>query len=127
MVDAYWHTARQEQRWASLSDELSTKHAAVGHSAIRFTFPCKYNTVSTRPEARPTENSDGTPLLDLAGYNVLWGTDPDDLAFSATIENAGITSYVVEGLTTGTYYFAVTAFNRNGLASDRCGEMFRSG
>jgi hypothetical protein len=65
----------------------------------------------------PTENADGSPLLDLAGFYVYWGTDPQNLAFSVAIDNPGITSYVVEGLTPGTYYFAVTAFNADNMES----------
>ncbi len=65
----------------------------------------------------PTENSDGTPLTDLAGYKILYGTAPSEL--TNTIDVAGITStsYDVTGLAAGTYYFAVVAYNASGLSS----------
>lgn len=66
----------------------------------------------------PTENTDGSPLVDLAGYIVYWGTAPGDYTSSATLSNPGLTSYVVENLASGrTYYFATTAYNGGGLES----------
>jgi hypothetical protein len=67
----------------------------------------------------PTLNSDGSPLTNLAGFKVYWGTSQNNLASSATINNPGITSYMVENLVPGTYFFATTAFNSSGTESDR--------
>ena len=65
----------------------------------------------------PTQNSDGTPLTDLAGYKVLWGTQSGAYTYSATIMNPGITTYLVDQLVPATYYFAVTALNSSGVES----------
>jgi hypothetical protein len=65
----------------------------------------------------PTTNTDGTPLMNLAGYKVYWGTSPGNYSSSATIMSPGITSYVVESLTPNTYYFAVKALNGAGAES----------
>jgi hypothetical protein len=65
----------------------------------------------------PTENEDGTPLMDLAGYKIYWGTSPGDYTHSATINNAGITSYIVDNLNPGTYEFVATSFNTVGVES----------
>ena len=59
----------------------------------------------------PTENTDGSPLTDLAGYKVHWGQQSGSYSNSATVMNPGITTYVVENLTGGTHFFAVTALN----------------
>jgi hypothetical protein len=67
--------------------------------------------------ASPTLNSDGTPLTDLAGFKIYWGNTPDNLTHSVTIDNPGITTYVVENLTPATYYFAASAFNSLGIES----------
>jgi len=72
-------------------------------------------TVSWSP---PTERTDGTPLTDLAGYRVHYGKSSTDLATVITIDNPGITSYVIEGLTSGSWYFATTAFDDQGMESD---------
>ena len=65
----------------------------------------------------PTENEDGTALTDLAGYKLYWGTTPGVYTDSVTINNAGLSSYVVENLQPGTYEFVATAFNDAGVES----------
>jgi hypothetical protein len=65
----------------------------------------------------PTTNVDGTPLTNLAGFKVYWGTAPGNYPSSATIMNPGLTRYVVENLTPNTYYFAVKAVNTAGTES----------
>jgi hypothetical protein len=72
-------------------------------------------TLSWQP---PSENDDGTPLSDLAGYKVYWGTSQGNYTNSIAVTNAGITSYVVEQLTPATWYFVTTAINSNGVESD---------
>ena len=65
----------------------------------------------------PTQNEDGSALMDLAGYKIYWGTTPGQYTHSVKIENAGMSSYVVENLTPGTYEFAATSFNEAGVES----------
>lgn len=65
----------------------------------------------------PTRNTDGSPLTNLAGYRVYWGTSPGSYPNQVTLNNPGLTTYVVDNLVSGTYYFAVTAFNSTGAES----------
>jgi hypothetical protein len=67
----------------------------------------------------PTQNDDGSPLTNLAGYRVYWGTSQNNLPNSTTINTAGVTSHMVENLLPGTYFFATTAFNTSGMESAR--------
>jgi hypothetical protein len=62
----------------------------------------------------PTENTDGTPVTDLAGYHIYYGTTEGAWTSTITVLEATETSYVVSGLAPGTYYFAVVAFNSAG-------------
>ena len=66
----------------------------------------------------PTENTDGTPLTDLAGYRIYYGVDPADLSDLIKLPNPGLTTYVVEELTPNTWYFAMTSVNDRGRESD---------
>ena len=67
----------------------------------------------------PTENTDGSPLTDLAGYVVYWGNAPGNYQNSVTLNNPGLTSYLVENLASGmTHYFSTTALNSTGLESN---------
>lgn len=65
----------------------------------------------------PTGNEDGTPLSDLAGYRIRFGTDPASLYQTADIPVPGVSSYVVENLTPGTWYFVMTAYTASGQES----------
>jgi hypothetical protein len=71
-------------------------------------------TVNWQP---PTQNSNGTSITNLAGYTIKYGTSATNLSSSVKVANAGLTSYVVENLGAGTYYFAVTAYNSAGESS----------
>ncbi len=63
----------------------------------------------------PSENEDNSPLTDLAGYKIYWGTTPGIYPHSVTINNPGIATYVIENLAPGTYEFVSTAFNSAGV------------
>lgn len=71
-------------------------------------------TLSWQP---PTENTDGTSVTNLAGYRLYSGTSRELLAVSRTIASPGITTVVVDGLGTGTHYFAVSAYLTDGAES----------
>lgn len=59
----------------------------------------------------PTQNTDGSALADLAGYWVYHGTQPNDLQRMQQVVGASTTQYVATGLSSGTHYFAVSAYN----------------
>jgi len=65
----------------------------------------------------PTQNEDGTSLMDLAAYRIYWGTTPGSYPNSVTIDNPGLSSYVVENLVPGTYEFVATSINALGVES----------
>ena len=58
---------------------------------------------------------------DLAGYKVYYGKVPG--VYGAPISLGTQTTYTVTGLTPGTYYFAVTAYNTAGLESGFSNEV----
>lgn len=65
----------------------------------------------------PTENTDGTALTNLAGYRVHWGQAATELIHTMQLDNPGLLAYTVEGLTPGTWFFAVRAFTTQGAES----------
>jgi hypothetical protein len=71
----------------------------------------------------PTENTDGSPLLNLSGYKIHYGNASGDYSTTVPVNNPGITSYVIEGLGSGTYFFAVTALSSSGAESDASAEV----
>jgi len=73
----------------------------------------------------PIENVDGSPLLDLAGYRIYWGQQSRSYANSIRITNPGITTYVIENLSSGTHYFAAVAVNESGVESALSEEAYK--
>jgi hypothetical protein len=65
----------------------------------------------------PTQNSDGSPLTNLAGYRLHYGRDPGQLSQTVEITNSSLSTYVVENLSSGTWYFAVVTVNSGGTTS----------
>lgn len=65
----------------------------------------------------PTSNTDGSPLTNLAGYVIRYGTSQNDLATEVRITNPGLTAYMVTDLTPATWYFQVSAYNTSGVES----------
>jgi hypothetical protein len=65
----------------------------------------------------PTTNTDGAALTDLSGYRIYYGTDAGDLTASVQLTGVGLQTYVIDGLGTGTWYFAIKAVTSTGVES----------
>lgn len=65
----------------------------------------------------PTQNQDGSPLTNLAGYRVHYGNSASNLSRRITIDDPTATSTVVQTLTPGTWYFAISAYTHVGAES----------
>jgi hypothetical protein len=82
----------------------------------------KSNTVTLSWQA-PTENLDGSTLMDLKGYKVHYGSQSMSYSDVIQVANPGLTDYVVQNLPKGTYYFAITAYNASGKESSLSEEV----
>jgi Fibronectin type III domain len=71
----------------------------------------------------PTTNSNGSPITDLAGYKIHYGTESEKYTQEVSVANAGLTRYVVDNLAKGTYYFAISAYNSQGVESALSAEV----
>ena len=65
----------------------------------------------------PTENSDGTALTNLAGYNIYFGKTQGNYPNRIRISNPSVTTYLVENLLPATYFVVATSFNTMGVES----------
>jgi hypothetical protein len=73
----------------------------------------------------PTTNVDGTPLTDLAGYKIHYGTASGN--YSSAINVGNTTTSAVSNLNDGaTYYFAVTAYDTSGMESAYSNEVSKT-
>jgi len=67
----------------------------------------------------PQSMTDGSTTTGIVGYRVYYGPTVTQMNTKIDILNPSVSTYVVEGLTPGTYYFAVTALHSSGGESDR--------
>lgn len=65
----------------------------------------------------PRTNTDGSPLTNLAGYRVYWGTQRGSYPNSVTLNDAGLASHIINNLAPATWYSVVTAVNSSGVES----------
>jgi len=97
---------------------ISVDDGQVSNSLPR--FPISVDQVGTGSVTLnwtpPTQNEDGSPLMDLDGYKIYWGTSVGNYPNSVTVDD-GLSSYVVDNLTPGTYVFVATSFNTSGIES----------
>jgi hypothetical protein len=95
---------------------ISASNGTASASLAAFSVTVTTGSASLSWDA-PTQNTNGTPVTDLAGYTIYYGTSPSALTQSVQVANPSATSYVVSGLSAGTYYFAVSAYSTEGTQS----------
>lgn len=65
----------------------------------------------------PTENTNGTAITDLAGYYIVYGTNPNAMTEKITVPSPATNDYEISNLAPGTYYFEVIAYTSSGVES----------
>jgi uncharacterized repeat protein (TIGR02543 family) len=71
---------------------------------------------------QPATYEDGTPLMDLAGYKIYYGTSSG--VYTNTLDVGNVLTYQLQSLTDGVaYYFNVTAYNTGLLESGYATEV----
>ena len=72
----------------------------------------------------PTEDTDGSSLVDLSGFKVYYGTASKQYTQSVTVSSPSALSAIISDLTVGeTYFFAVTAVSSVGVESSYSPEV----
>ena len=72
----------------------------------------------------PTENVDGTPLTDLAGYRIYYGDSSRDYSDMADVVDPVVTTHSIT-LISGSYYVAMTALDADGNESAYSNEVVK--
>ncbi len=84
-----------------------------------YTLTCSWSTGSAVVSwVAPTANTNGTPLTNLAGFRVYYGTSSTSLTQSTTVNNMAARSATISPLVPGTWYFKVRAFNASQVESN---------
>ena len=100
-----------------ISVSNGTAKAALASFSITVTAAPTTNGTATLSWTPPAQNTNGTAISNLAGYNINYGTSASALTQSLQIPNAAATTGTVTGLTSGTWYFAVVSYNTDGTSS----------
>lgn len=76
-------------------------------------------TAPTRNDDASPENPLGTLLTNLDGFKIYYGTFPDEYTMiPIDITNIGLSSYLIEDLDAGDWFFVMTAYNTYGMESN---------
>jgi hypothetical protein len=103
--------------YSNISISVSDGHESTALSPFAIAVNAISNGRATLSWTAPTENTDGSTLSNLSGYRIRYGTSANALTNTIVIQNASVTTYVVEDLAPATWYFAVTAVNSTGAES----------
>lgn len=74
----------------------------------------------------PTTRADGSPLTNLAGYLVHYGTSHASYTHAVDVGGRNSLTHTLQSLPAGTYYFSVTAYDTNGNESSYSTEVSRT-
>ena len=65
----------------------------------------------------PTLNTNGTALTNLAGVRLFYGTSSSSLTQQVQLPGTSTTTYTIDNLAAGTWYFGAAAYNSAGMQS----------
>jgi hypothetical protein len=89
----------------------------VSLQAFTITVTSPANGSATISWTPPTQNTDGSTINNLAGFRIQYGTSAGSLTQTIQVANPGLATYVVDGLSSGSWFFAVRAYNNGGAES----------
>ena len=102
-------------------NDITISVADATHKTSLQTFAIAVTQISTGSATvswvPPLKNTDGSALTDLSGFQIHFGRTTSSLNQVVKISNSSISRYVVENLSAGAWYFAVSAVNSKGVQS----------
>lgn len=110
-------TATDVGTYAAITISVSDGKASASLAPFSISVTATGSGSATLSWVAPTQNTDGSALTDLSSYRIEYGRSATDLSQSVTISNPSVSTYVVENLTSGAWYFAVVAVNAGGVSS----------
>jgi hypothetical protein len=91
---------------------IAVRQATSGSATLRWT--------------PPTTNSDGSPLVNLAGFRIVYGQASRQYSQVLNIPSPVVATAMIENLSAGTWYFAVKAYTSTGVESDVSNEASKT-
>jgi hypothetical protein len=104
--------------WSGTKFASGSETVASISSNTSYTLTCSWGSgAAVVSWTKPTTNSDGSPLTDLASYKILFGKSSTSLTQTQSVNSATATSATVPALAASTWYFVVRAVNSKGAES----------
>jgi len=111
--------------WSGVKLPAGQETLAPITSGATYNITCDWtDDKATLTWTAPTQNTDGTPLTDLAGFKLMRGLSPGGPYDQETIDipDPNATSYVDQPLLGGQYCYVSLAYNAIGTESDQSNE-----
>lgn len=110
-------SAAQVGSYANIVISVSDGKVKTSLAAFAINVTATSAGAATLSWVAPTSNIDGSALTNLSGYRIYYGTSSGALTQTIQVNNASVSTYVVENLSPATYYFAVKAITSAGAES----------
>jgi serine protease len=105
-------SCRASGGWSGNKTVAGNETLARISASTNYTLTCTWSTgSSTVSWVAPTQNTNGTALVDLAGFRVYYGTSSTSLTQTSVVNNVAARTTTINSLAPGTWYFKVRAFN----------------
>ena len=111
-------TAADVATYSNITIGLSDGTTSVYLPAFPIAVTESANGSATLTWLAPTENTDGTPLTNLAGYRIYYGTSESAMTQTVQIASPGTLTYTISNLSPGTWYFEVRDYTTANVESD---------
>lgn len=104
--------------WTGTKAASGSQAAAPVTSSTSYTLTCQFagDTTATLTWIAPTQNTDATPLTDLASYTISYGPTASAEGTVVSVD-APATQKIISNLPAGVTFFAMQAVNKAGLKS----------
>lgn len=103
--------------WSGTVPTSGTRNLTGIAIDMALTLSCPVPGKATLEWERPTTNTDGTALTNLAGYTILYGTTATTLVSTVQVNSASVTAYTVDNLAAGTWHFGLRSRSTSGAES----------
>lgn len=113
--------------WSGSKGPAGTETLPAISGSATYNISCEWlDTTAILSWTAPTQNTDGTPLTDLAGFRIYSGQTSGG-PYPGVHHDIAPTdvTHDIDGLTPGDWFFVATAFNALGVESDFSGEAMK--
>jgi hypothetical protein len=101
----------------SASDGTTSASMAAYTITVTASAPSGGTGAATLSWTLPTLNTNGSALTNLAGVRIYYGTSSSNLSHQIQLAGTATTTYMIDNLASGTWYFGAAAYNTAGTQS----------